>query len=137
MTIGAGSLDRITIDRDGNVGLGVSRPAHPLQLANGAYVSAGGVFTNSSSREYKENIDALPLHEAVAVLGALEPVRFNYRADQNEAHLGFIAEDVPELVATTDRKGLSTMDIVAVLTRVIQSQQQRIEELEARLDEID
>ncbi|NIV17378.1 MAG: SH3 domain-containing protein [Woeseiaceae bacterium] len=137
LTIGAGSLDRITIDREGNVGLGVSRPAHPLQLASGAYVSAGGVFTNSSSREYKENVNALGLRQAVAVLEALEPVQFNYRSDRNESHLGFIAEDVPELVASTDRRGLSTMDIVAVLTRVIQSQQQRIDELESRLDGID
>jgi len=42
---------------------------------------------------------------------------------------------VPELVATADRKGLSAMDIVAVLTKVIQAQQQQIEALEARLEE--
>ncbi len=43
--------------------------------------------------------------------------------------MGFIAEDVPELVATKDRKGLSPMDIVAVLTKVVQRQQKEIEEL--------
>ncbi len=48
--------------------------------------------------------------------------------------MGFIAEDVPELVATSDRQGLSAMDIVAVLTKVVQEQQQKIEQLEARLD---
>ena len=48
--------------------------------------------------------------------------------------LGFIAEDVPGLVASTDRISLSTMDIVAVLTRVVQEQQQKIAELEKRLD---
>ena len=53
------------------------------------------------------------------------------------AYLKVTPEDVPELVATTDRQGLSTMDIVAVLTRIIQSQQQRIDELESRLDKID
>ena len=39
----------ITIDRDGNVGIGVARPEHPLELASGAYVTAGGAWTNSSS----------------------------------------------------------------------------------------
>jgi hypothetical protein len=34
--------------------------------------------------------------------------------------VGFIAEDVPDLVSTKDRKGLSPMDIVAVLTKVVQ-----------------
>jgi hypothetical protein len=41
---------------------------------------------------------------------------------------------VPELVATGGRDALSTMDIVAVLTRVMQEQQNKIKELEERLD---
>lgn len=134
LTIGAGSVDRITIDRDGNVGIGVERPEHPIQMASGAHVTAGGVWTNSSSREKKENIHLLSAEEAMATLRALEPVQFNYKADSAEQYVGFIAEDVPEIVATGDRKGLSTMDIVAVLTRVIQAQQQQIEALETRLD---
>ena len=137
LTIGAGSMDRITIDIDGNVGIGASRPTQPLQMASGAHVTAGGVWTNSSSRAKKENIDSLTLEEALAALAVLEPVHFNYKTDAGEAHVGFIAEDVPELVATSDRRGLSSMDIVAVLTRVIQAQQQQIEALETRLDEVE
>jgi hypothetical protein len=133
LTIGAGSVDRITIDRDGNVGIGASRPVNPLEMASGAHVTAGGVWTNSSSRAAKENISDLSLEDAMATLAQLEPVRFNYKSDTGENHVGFIAEDVPELVATSDRQGLSSMDIVAVLTRVIQAQQQRIEELEAKM----
>jgi hypothetical protein len=135
LTIGAGSVDRITIDRDGNVGIGESRPTHPLQMASGAHVTAGGVWTNSSSRAKKENIAQLTLEDAIATLDELEPVHFNYKTDTSEPHIGFIAEDVPDLVATRDRKGLSTMDIVAVLTKVIQAQQQQIDALEERLDE--
>ena len=63
----------------------------------------------------------------------LEPVRFNYKTDAEDEYVGFIAEDVPDLVASKDRTGLSAMDIVAVLTRVVQAQQERIEELEAKL----
>ncbi len=134
LTIGAGSQDRITIDRDGNVGIAVARPDHPLEMASGAYVSAGGVWTNSSSRDRKENIATLPADTAASALMALEPVVFNYRNESGEEYVGFIAEDVPELVATGDRDALSTMDIVAVLTRVVQEQQNKIKELEARLD---
>jgi hypothetical protein len=43
---------------------------------------------------------------------------------------------VPELVATQDRKSLSPMDIVAVLTKVTQDQQKRIEKLEKEIDEL-
>lgn len=133
LTIGAGSVDRITIDRDGRVGVGVSRMTHPFELANGAHVTAGGVWTNNSSRADKENIQELALEDALAALAELEPVRFSYRSERGEDYVGFIAEDVPGLVATGNRDGLSTMDIVAVLTRVIQDQQRRIEELEARI----
>ncbi len=135
LTIGAGSVDRITIDRDGNVGFGMARPVHPIELASGAYVSAGGVWTNSSSRDRKENIVELTPEEALAALTGLEPVTFNYKQDLGEQYVGFIAEDVPEIVASADRTGLSAMDIVAVLTRVVQLQQQQIADLESRLAE--
>jgi len=134
LTIGAGSLDRITIDRDGNVGFAVSRPDHPLEMASGAHVTAGGAWTNSSSRDMKENIESLSAAQATVALMALEPVVFNYRAEKGEDYVGFIAEDVPDLVATRERDALGSMDIVAVLTRVVQGQQRKIEELEARLD---
>jgi hypothetical protein len=135
LTIGAGSVDRITIDRNGNVGFGVSRPSNPIEMASGAHVTAGGVWTNSSSRARKENIVELSLDDAVATLNRLEPVKFNYKNDRSEQYVGFIAEDVPDLVATKDRDGLSSMDIVAVLTRVVQEQQKKIEALEARLNQ--
>ncbi len=135
LTIGAGSVDRITIDSDGNVGFGVSRPSHPIEMTSGAHVTSGGVWTNSSSRARKENIASLSLSEALNTLSGLEPVHFNYKNDQSESYIGFIAEDVPELVATRDRDGLSSMDIVAILTKVVQEQQKRLKELEARLDQ--
>ena len=134
LTIGAGSVDRITVDRDGNVGIGVSRPNHPLEMASGAYVSAGGVWTNRSSRISKENISALSSVDATAAVMALQPVSFNYTAEQGEDYVGFVAEDVPALLASSNRDSLSTMDIVAALTKVVQEQQRRIEELEARLE---
>jgi hypothetical protein len=66
----------------------------------------------------------------------LEPVRFNYKADKTEECLGFIAEDVPALVATEDRKALSPMDVVAVLTKVVQEQQKANDELKKTVDEL-
>ena len=133
LTIGAGSIDRITIDRDGNVGLGVSRPGHPLEMASGAYVTAGGVWTNRSSRGSKQNIRMLTGDDALAAVMALEPVTFEYRAEQGEDYVGFIAEDVPSMLASDDGQSLSTMDVVAALTKVVQEQQRRIEALESRL----
>ncbi|HNP35472.1 MAG TPA: SH3 domain-containing protein [Woeseiaceae bacterium] len=133
LTIGAGSIDRITVDRDGNVGIGESNPSQPLQMASGAYVSAGGVWTNASSRAKKQDISELGSSDALEALTELKAVQFHYRDELDETYLGFIAEDVPELVAMKDRQSLSPMDIVAVLTKVVQDQQLRIAALEARL----
>ena len=137
LTIGAGSQDRLTIDRDGNAGFGVAKPKHPLEMVSGAFVTAGGVWTNSSSRERKENIVELNGDEALLALMQLQPVQFNYRNEVDEDYLGFIAEDVPALVAMRDRDSLNSMDVIAVLTRVVQEQQRQIDALEKRLNAAD
>jgi len=96
--------------------------------------ATGNVYANniqqSSSRELKENIAELSGKEAVEALKNLNPVKFNFKADSHKnRHIGFIAEDVPELVATSDRKTLSPMDIVAVLTQALKEQQNTISAL--------
>ena len=121
---------RLTINYSGNVGLGIA-PVHPLHLAGGAY-SDGAHWIDGSSREYKDNIRDLTREEALRAFNGLNPVAFTYKAAGGEQHIGFIAEDVPELVATKDRKGLSPMDIVAVLTKVVQEQQESLKELKTR-----
>jgi hypothetical protein len=128
---------RMIIDNEGFVGLGaIANPSHPIHHANGAHLTAGGVWTNASSRELKQDIKALDAADAVAALAQLEPVRYAYKTDPNERHVGFIAEDVPAIVATPDRKGLSSMDIVALLTKVVQEQQKTIDELSRKVDEL-
>lgn len=108
---------------NGNVGIGIVNPSYPLEMASGAHVTPGGVWTDSSSRESKENITDLSTDKALETLKELNPVEYNYKVDKGEKYVGFIAEEVPELVAMEDRKGLSPMDIVAVLTKVVQEQQ--------------
>ena len=113
------------------VGIGNTAPTHLLDVGS-AYCD-GGAWVNGSSREHKEEIVELSLEEALEALGELKPVTFNYKSDEDERCVGFIAEDVPELVATKDRKGLSPMDIVAVLTRAVQHQQEEFESLKKEL----
>ena len=98
-------------------------------MGSGAHVTSGGVWTNASSREYKENIIELTYDKALTTLENLTPVTYNYKVDKEENYVGFIAEDVPELVAMKERKSLSSMDIVAVLTKVVKEQQEEIEQL--------
>ncbi|RPJ06615.1 MAG: tail fiber domain-containing protein, partial [Deltaproteobacteria bacterium] len=128
---------RLTVKGNGNVGIGTQNPSYPLQMASGAYVSAGGTWTNASSRDFKEDIEALSAEEALDAVKRLHPVKFAYKTDPTEKHVGFIAEDVPDLVATKDRKGLSPLDIVAVLTKVIQERQKTISMLSKKMAELE
>ncbi len=117
----------------GQFQVGGPQPVYPIQTGAGAFVTTGGVWTNASSRALKKDIRPLPADEAMETLAALAPVTFKYKID-DEAHVGFIAEDVPDLVATNGRKGLSAMDIVAVLAKVVQQQQAQLADQRKELD---
>jgi hypothetical protein len=99
-----------------------------ITTASGASLTTGGAWTDASSRDYKENIRELRASDANEALNGLTPVVYNYKTAKSEKHVGFIAEDVPDLVATQDRKSLSPMDIVAVLTKVVKEQKLALEE---------
>lgn len=131
---------KMTIDTDGQVGIGLTNPSHKIEVYNSGGSNAycdGGAWVNGSSRAGKENIYNLDTGDAVEALAGLTPVRFNYKENKEEEHLGFIAEDVPDLVATKDRKGMSPMDVVAVLTKVVQEQQETISKLNKRITELE
>lgn len=123
--------------------IGVKQPipalaTHVMQFGNasGAHLTGGGAWTSTSSRKYKENILPLSSADAEDALDKLNPVSFNYRITPDQQKAGFIAEDVPDLVAMKGREALSTMDIVAVLTKVVQDQGQEIRQQKKRLKNI-
>ncbi len=126
--------DRLIINSSGFIGIGgLLNPTNPLEHSSGAKLTAGGVWTDASSRALKTNIRGITAREAFRALPALNPVKFEYKAEPGETYAGFVAEDVPELVATSDRKTLSPMDVVAVLTKVVQEQQKTIAKLTAKM----
>ena len=111
------------------MGISDTSPTHLLDVGtSGAYCN-GGAWVNGSSIEYKENIQSVGLDEAIDTLKDLKPIKYNYKENKEEEYLGFIAEEVPELVAMNERNGLHTMDVVTILTKVVQNQQQEIKVL--------
>jgi hypothetical protein len=95
-----------------------------------------GVLSIASSQEYKERIVQLKPEKAMDILQHLNPVEFSYKATPIERHLGFISEEVPEPLTARERKAVSPMDIVAVLTKVVQEQQKTISTLREELNEL-
>ena len=109
------------------IGIGTTTPTQKLEV-NGVVLAQN--FIMSSSRKIKDNIFDLCSHEALAALEHLNPVKFNYKTQEAEnVRIGFIAEDVPQSVASADRKGVSFTDIVAILTQVVKEQQKAIKSL--------
>jgi hypothetical protein len=140
LNIVTGNANRITVDTNGWVGISDTTPDYPLDMgtiAPDAYCTTGGVWHSASSRKHKENIRSLTAKEAMEALIELEPVKFNYKVDKEDEYVGFISEDVPELVASKDRNAMSALDVVAVLTKVVQEQQKTISELNKRIAELE
>jgi len=105
---------------------------------------SGGQWLVASSRAYKENIKEIDTHTALEAFHQLKPVHFNYKTDKKEGVIGFIAEDVPSIVATKKRDALSAMEMVALLTKVVQVQEENLKDkdneitlLKNRLDKIE
>lgn len=99
--------------------------------------SDGQRWLEGSSRELKNDIKELTTEEALDAFKKMQPVTFKYKTDPEEDCVGFIAEDVPDIVATKDRKSLNAMDIVGVLTKVVQDQQNTIQELSQRISTLE
>lgn len=98
-------------------------------------VQTTGALTQASSIALKENVTKLSGQEAIVTLQGLNAVKYNYKADeQKEQRIGFIAEDVPDLVANSERDRLSPMDLIAVLTKAVQEQQKTISKMAAQID---
>lgn len=138
------SGDVFIVKNNGYVGIGRSTPfdnTYAMQIGtdgtngNGAFLTSGGVWTNGSSRKSKENITPLTSQIAENTLEKLNPMTFNYKASR-QTTAGFIAEDVPEIVALKNRQALSSMDIIAILTKVSQDQEQAIKAQKEKIERI-
>jgi len=132
----AAPTNSLVIDASGRIGLGVAAPSYSIHHSSGARLDAG-VWVDASSRTFKQDIHDLDRDAAFDALRQLQPVTFAYKSKPTDTHVGFIAEDVPELVARPDRTGLAPMDIVAVLTKVVQEQQKTIADMRARLEQLE
>jgi len=134
-----GGVSRFTVTAAGEIGIGVSSvtAGNVLEALSGAHLTTGGVWTNASSRVFKSDIVDISANVALETVNALNPVTITYKSEPNETYAGFIAEDVPDIVASSDRKSLAAMDFVAVLTKMVQEQQKTIIDLKYRVEQLE
>ncbi len=102
-----------------------------LYASGGTYVDGNLYYT--SSGKYKENVSELSQSEAQAAFEALDPVEFNFKGDYTRTTLGFIAEDVPEVFATNDKKAISPLEILTVLVSEVKDQERLLNKLKKKV----
>jgi len=133
--------EKMTLNSNGNLGIGVSSPSHRLEV-NGNILASGDVTAYSDER-LKENITLIP--NSLDKINQLNGYTFtrNDSEDKDEKHTGVIAQEVlkvlPEAVRGSEDTNYSVAygNMVGLLIEGIKEQQKRIEELEARLEKVE
>jgi hypothetical protein len=141
------ATERMRITSSGNVGIGQASPTQPLHMGSGAYVSTGGAWTNASDRRLKNTIEPITDYGLDEVL-KLNPVRFFYNLEPNQLVLGFIAQEVreiiPEIVSGTEGDleagetlGISYGGFVPVLLNAIKDLNTELQTLRDRVEALE
>ena len=104
---------------------------------NGAYVSGGGVWTNASSKSFKENFGSVDVSAVLDKLVALPIQTWFYKSAHAEGpHMGPFAEDFAQHFGLgSDEKHIATVDESGVAFAAIQGLNRKVENENAELRE--
>lgn len=136
------ALGRNGTQLDVDAGLQVGLFGVPGSKGNGAYLSAGGAWTNRSSRLVKHAFDAINPTEVLGKVLALPLSSWEYNGSSEGRHLGPVAEDFHAAFGLGhDDKSIASVDADGVALAAIQGLNAKLEtenrELRARLDAIE
>ncbi len=124
-----------------------------IDTSTGAYLSGGGVWTDSSDRNAKENFTPVDGRKVLEQVAALPITRWNYKAEgATVRHLGAVAQDFhaafgvgpdDKHIAPLDGNGVALAaiqglnELVKAQQAALQTQEAKIKSLEARLATIE
>jgi len=132
----AGYFNGVTILL-GDVGVGTTSipTGRRINTNTGAYLSTGGVWTNSSSRDWKENFEAVDGREVLERLVQVPVSTWNYKTeDVSVRHMGPVSQDLYAAFRLSgDDESISTVDTAGLSFAAIQGLYQVLEEKEAEI----
>jgi hypothetical protein len=137
-----GGTPSVYLDTSGHVGIGTTSPSYTMHV-NGS-VAGTSAYVNLSDIRHKKNIE--PLLAGLKTVEQLKPVTFEWKNPKADGgmqgkQIGFIAQDVekvlPSVVLTEDNadktKSMKYAEIIPILVKAIQEQQQEIRAMKAKL----
>lgn len=136
------------------VGINTAVPAQTLSVNGSAGKTDGPDWSVFSDERVKKNVKAF--NDGLNVVMQLRPVRFQYKensgvTDTDNEFIGFVAQDVEKVApymvnlyddsngpsGYSDKRVLNTSALNQILVNALQEQQQKIEDLESRLQRIE
>jgi hypothetical protein len=112
---------------------------HLIDASNGAHLTTGGVWTNGSDRDAKENFARVDSREVLAELARLPINTWNYKAeDPSVRHMGPMAQDLYAAFGLgSDDKSIGTVDADGVALAAIQGLHEIVQEKENRISTLE
>lgn len=143
-TASSSGATRFKITNSGNLAINTTETSNPITVGtdgtngNGAFLSAGGQWTNVSSKDTKTNFNYLDAKEILDKINKLQISKWSYKLENpNIQHIGPIAEDFYSLFEVgNDNKHISSIDPSGVALLGIQGLYSKQESLEKILKNI-
>jgi hypothetical protein len=123
----------------------IDSTSYNIEIVSGNPSGSCNVFIDGQLRAKNVNFTALHLdasrermgdsvHELTAdaareTLAQLKPVSFTHEEEPAQARSGFVAEDSPAALIGPDGQSIAPLDLIAVLTRVVQHHEATIADL--------
>lgn len=123
----------------GKIGDQIATIDRYIETSTGAFLSDGGVWTNGSDRNRKENFQDESGEDVLAKIADMPIQSWNYKAENPSVrHLGPTAQDFYAAFGLGDSdKTIPTVDIDGVNLLAIQALEERTRELYSRIAELD
>jgi len=119
------------------IGINNPAPAFPIHHSSGARLTAGGVWTNASSRSLKTAFEAIDPLAVLAKVADLPVQEWRYKVeDASTRHIGPVAEDFQRLFGLGDGESIGTVDANGVALAAIQGLVQKMDQKDAEIAEL-
>ena len=109
-----------------------------INTSTGGYLTTGGVWTDSSDRDLKENFASLDYRDVLKRLGDVSITRWNFKVqDSSVQHIGPVAQDFHTAFGTgEDDKHLAALDTAGVALAAIQGLYEIVQDKDCEIGEL-